>query len=87
MQTACLAAKNVGDGVKFNKSAAWELIKQFGDKYSDKKTKELVDELLTAICTTLPPSFVVKRMKFVMDKTKAPLAHQFYLGILTYKYF
>ena len=78
MQTACQAAKHVGD-VKFNRSAGWELIKQFGDKYSDKKTKELVDELLTALCTTLQPSFVVKRMKFIMDKTKAPLAHQFFL--------
>lgn len=50
-----------------------------GDKLSDKKTKDLVGSLLTALSTALKPVFVVKRMKVVMDKTKAPLAHQYYL--------
>lgn len=78
LQTSCQAAKNVGS-VKFSRPAAWELIKQFGDKYSDKKTKDLVDELLTALCAAIQPSFVIKRMKVIMDKSKSPLAHQFFL--------
>jgi hypothetical protein len=78
IQTACSAAQNPGD-VKFSKAAAWELIKNFGDKFSDKKTKEVVDSLLTALAETTSPGFVIKRMKVVMDKTKAPLAHQHFL--------
>lgn len=46
---------------------------------SDKKTKDLVCSLLTALTGALKPIFVVKRMQFVMDKTKAPIAHQYYL--------
>ena len=65
--------------VSFNKPAAWELIKNFGDKMSDKKTKELVDSLLTALAACISPNFVVKRMKYVMDKAKAPVVHQYYL--------
>lgn len=76
IQTTCIAAKNTGD-VKFNKAAAWELMKNLAD--SDKKTKEPVDELLTALSESVSPAFVVKRMKVVMEKSKAPLAHQHYL--------
>ena len=50
-----------------------------GDKLSDKKTKDLVCSLLTALVGAVKSVFVVKRMKHVMDKTKAPLAHQYYL--------
>ena len=50
-----------------------------GDKLSDKKTKDVVGSLLSALSSALRPVFVVKRMQFVMDKTKAPLAHQHYL--------
>ena len=63
----------------FNKPAAWELLKHFGDKLSDKKTTELVTTLLTAIAEGVSPAFVVKRMKVVMDKVKLPLAHQNFL--------
>lgn len=76
IQATCAAAKFSGDA-KFSKPAAWELIKNFGD--SDKKTKELVNELLTALSESINPAFVVKRMKHVMDKSKAPLAHQHFL--------
>lgn len=69
---------SVGDN-RFSKPAAWELIKNFGDKYADKKNKELLDSLLTALAETVGPAFVVKRMKFVMDKSKAPVAHQHFL--------
>jgi hypothetical protein len=81
IQTACLAATHTGEGpsAKFSKAAAWELIKHLGDKLSDKKTKDVVGSLLTALSGALRPVFVVKRMKVVMDKTKAPLAHQYYL--------
>eukprot|EP01041_Mallomonas_annulata_P000127 gene127-202_t len=78
IQLACDAAKSAGD-VKFSRSAAWELINAFGDKLSDKKTKDLVFELLTGLSEAVGPGFVVKRMKTVLDKTKAPLAHQHYL--------
>ena len=54
-------------------------INNTGDKLSDKKTKDIVCSLLTALVGALKPVFVVKRMQFVMDKTKAPLAHQYYL--------
>lgn len=50
-----------------------------GDKLSDKKTKDLVGSLLSALSAAVRPVFVVKRMQYVMDKTKAPLAHQYYL--------
>jgi hypothetical protein len=65
--------------VKFSKSAAWMLLKTFGDKFTDKKTKDMVGSLLTAMGESLGPSFVVKRMQLVMDKVKAPLGHQYYL--------
>ena len=35
--------------------------------------------LLSALSAAVRPVFVVKRMQYVMDKTKAPLAHQYYL--------
>lgn len=78
IEATCEAAKHVGE-TRFSRPAAWELIRAFGDKYSDKKTKEPVDELLTALCAAVQPSFVVKRMNHIMDKVKAPLAHQHYL--------
>lgn len=78
IQTACLAATNSGN-VPFNKSAAWELIKHLGDKLSDKKIKDLIISLLTALSETINPTFVLKRMKFVMEKCKAPLGHQYFL--------
>lgn len=78
IQTACNAAQTVGD-VKFSKAAAWTLLKEFGDKLSDKKTKEPVEALLTALGEATSSVFVVRRMKVVMDKVKAPLAHQYYL--------
>ena len=65
--------------MKFSKPAAWELIKAFGDKLSDKKTKDLVSTLLTSLSEAVGPGFVVKRMVSVLDKTKAPLAHQYFL--------
>jgi hypothetical protein len=64
---------------KFSKPAAWELLKHFGDKMSDKKNKELVWGLLTALSEAVTCAFVVKRMTAVMDKAKAPLAHEHYL--------
>lgn len=78
IQCAVQVVQNTGNE-KFSKPAAWELIRSFGDKLSDRKTKEAVDELLTAFAEALGPNFVIKRMKAVMDKTKAPLAHQHYL--------
>lgn len=78
MEATCAAAKHVG-GARFSRPAAWELIRSFGDRYSDKKTKEPVDELLSALCNAVQPAFVLKRMCHVMDKVKAPLAHQHYL--------
>ena len=55
------------------------LLTHTGDKLSDKKTKDLVGSLLSALSSSVRPVFVVKRMQYVMDKTKAPLAHQHYL--------
>lgn len=78
IQVACSAAQHAGS-VKFSKAAAWTLLNAFGDKLSDKKTKDLVQSLLTALSECLGPSFIVKRMKLVMDKVKAPLGHQHYL--------
>ena len=79
MHAACGAAQHVGDE-PFSRSAAWELLKHLGDKgLSDKKTRDLTFALLSALAAALKPAFVVKRMRAVMDKTKAPLAHQHYL--------
>jgi hypothetical protein len=78
IQTTCNAAQAVGES-KFSKAAAWTLLKEFGDKLSDKKTKEPVETLLTALGEATSASFVIRRMKVVMDKVKAPIAHQFYL--------
>ena len=36
IQTACAAATHAGS-VKFSKSAAWVLLRELGDKLSDKK--------------------------------------------------
>ena len=55
------------------------MLKQFGDKLGDKKTKDLVQALLTSLSECISPLFVVKRMKSVLDKVKAPLAHSYYL--------
>jgi len=79
IQTACAAAQNVGEGAKFSKAAAWDLLKNFGDKFGDKKTKEPTEALLLALSEAVSPAFVARRMKVVMDKTKLPLAHQYYL--------
>jgi cytoskeleton-associated protein 5 len=76
--TATSAAAHCGSAT-FHRPAAWELVKHFGDKYSDKRSKEMVDGLLTALVGATSAGFVVKRMKAVMDKTKAPQAHQSYL--------
>jgi hypothetical protein len=78
IQTSCLAASNSGTE-PFNKSAAWELIKHLGDKLSDKKIKDVIISLLTALAETINPTFVFKRMKFVMEKCKAPFGHQCFL--------
>ena len=79
MQVFTVAAQSVSDGQKFSKSAGREVIKSFGDRFSDKKTLELASSLLTALCEATSPSFVIKRMKLVMEKAKAPAAHQGYL--------
>ena len=78
IQVACSAAQSAGE-IKFSKAAAWKLLENLGDKLSDKKTSGLVGTLLTALCEAISPVFVMKRMKTVMDKTKAPLAHQSFL--------
>ncbi len=78
MQVVVSAAQGVGSA-KFSKSAAWEIIRAFGDRFSDKKTQDISVALMTALSEVTSPAFVVKRMKVVMDKTKAPLAHQYFL--------
>jgi hypothetical protein len=78
ISAATAAATNCGSQ-PFSRPAAWELIKNFGDKYSDKRSKEQVDGLLTALVSATSAIFVVKRMKAAMDKIKAPVAHQTYL--------
>lgn len=78
MQVAVSAAQSVGDA-KFSKSAAWELMKSFGERFSDKKTQDVATALTTALCEATSPAFVVKRMKVVIEKVKAPSAHQGYL--------
>lgn len=79
ISACCAAAAHVGSQSNFSRPAAWELLRQFGDKLSDKKTKDGVQTLLTALTRCLGGGFVVKRMKVVMDKSKAPLVHQHYL--------
>lgn len=44
-----------------NRAAAWELLKNFGDKLSDRKTTEVVVKLMTSLCEATSSSFVVKR--------------------------
>ena len=78
INTACCAARAVGEA-KFSRAAAWDLMKNFGGSLSDKKTKEPVEALLTALAEATSANFVTRRMKVVMDKAKAPLAHQAYL--------
>jgi hypothetical protein len=63
MQLATAAAGAVKQGERFSKAAAWELIKAFGDKFSDKKTLEISNAMCTALCEAVGPSFVIKRMK------------------------
>jgi len=79
ISACCAAAAHVGSQSNFSRPAAWELLRQFGDKLSDKKTKDGVQMLLSALARCLGGGFVVKRMKVVMDKSKAPLVHQHYL--------
>jgi hypothetical protein len=69
----------VGTTAKFSRAAGWELLKALGDKLADKKTKDAVQQLLTALGVAASPTYVVKRMKAVMDKCVSPLAHQYYL--------
>ena len=74
--------KGSGQDEAFSRSAAWSLLQHLADKgLSDKKTKDATGALMTAMATAtgLQPAFVVRRMRVVMDKTKAPLAHQHYL--------
>ena len=55
------------------------MLQHLADKgLSDKKTKDATGALMTAMAAAqgLQPAFVVRRMRAVMDKTKAPLAHQ-----------
>ena len=66
IQAAALVAQHVGDG-KFSKPAAWELIKNFGDRFSDKKTKELVDSLLSALSEAISAGIVWAIDKFVLS--------------------
>ena len=68
VQCACSAVQNVGagEGDRFSRSAAWELLKGLGDKLGDKKTKEPLEALLSGLCEARGvggPSFVVRRMK------------------------
>lgn len=78
-----------------------EVLRAWGDKIGDRKTKDGMETLLTAlletisagVCSLLDSSstysnnlllfivvgFVLKRMSQVLDKVKAPLAHQYYL--------
>ncbi|KAJ1416447.1 armadillo-type protein [Ochromonadaceae sp. CCMP2298] len=77
MATCCAAAKHsTGEGQRFSRAAAWELIKQFVDKLGDKKAKEGVLGLLSALAESLGPSFVLRRGRQVLEKTPSPLAHQ-----------
>ena len=79
LQTAVALVKSAGASAKFNRSAGWELLKALGDKLADKKTKDAVQQLMTALSETISVAFVVKRMKVVMDRCISPLAHQYYL--------
>lgn len=79
IQTSCAAVKCSGPGGKFSRAAAWELIKNLGDKLSDKKTKDAVQALLSAMGEMIGIGFVVKRMKAVLEKCISPVAHQYYL--------
>lgn len=78
LQVCCTAAEHSGDE-KFSRAAAWELIKTFSDKLSDKKTQELVTVLLTTIAEATSPVFVMKRMIACLEKMKSPSAHQSFL--------
>ena len=82
ISTCCAAAqmcRGGGGGGQFSRGGGGELIRHFGDKLGDKKTKELVHKLLTSLSDCLSPQFVTRRMKGVLDKSKAPLVHQHYL--------
>ena len=75
---AIVKAGSAGGG-KFNRAAAWELLRHLGDKISDRKSKDAVQALLTALGEATSVGFVVKRMRAVLDKCISPLAHQYYL--------
>lgn len=79
IQTCSAAVQSSGPGGKFSRAAGWEILKNLGDKLSDKKTKDAVQGLLTAMGDTIGIGFVVKRMKAVLDKCISPVAHQYYL--------
>ena len=70
-----------------------EVIQAWGDKMADKKISDLICSVLTALSESVSPGFVVKQMKRVIDKTRAPLAHQNFLdwlkvrGMLILRYF
>lgn len=72
-----------------------EILVAWGDKMSDKKTSDLIAALLTALSESISPGtrvlpmspviysgFTFKQMKKIIDKTKAPLAHQHFLDWL-----
>ena len=78
MQLYTTCATHTGTS-SFSKSVALEIIQAWGDKFSDKKGKDAFATLLTVLATAVSPSFCFKQMKKVMDKTKAPLGHQYFL--------
>ena len=78
MQLYTTCASRIGSG-SFSKSVALEIILAWGDKFSDKKGKDAFGDLLTIMSGAVSPGFCIKQMKKAMDKTKAPLGHQYFL--------
>mmetsp|Transcript_14415 Transcript_14415/g.21637 ORF Transcript_14415/g.21637 Transcript_14415/m.21637 type:complete len:2162 (-) Transcript_14415:214-6699(-) len=81
LQLVSSAAQHSGN-TSFSRSGAMEVIQAWGDKMADKKISDLICSVLTALSESVSPGFVVKQMKRVIDKTRAPLAHQNFLDWL-----
>jgi hypothetical protein len=63
----------------FSKFVANEILKIVADKISDKKMSDIVNLMLTGLAEIISLSFVIKRMKIILEKSKVPATHQYFL--------
>ena len=78
MQLYSTCASHAGS-TPFSKSVVVEIVDAWGDKFSDKKGKDSLSDLLSALAGSVSPRFCIMQLKKVMDKVKAPVGRQNFL--------